>query len=248
MGPAQIWLALVEAGKQCLFVAALVGAVGVLIGVLSLTGIVIRFPYVLVDLAGNSVLLTIGLIAVRDVRPGLAAADHGDLFNRRRRRRTRAIETRRAGPFRPSDHFLARARFEHHAAGRDGPLRRGGDRGGGSDENGVELLQVCESHLRDARAFRIHSYSPHRHTGAKYRGDCLRNTRYRALFNRQHRLLLRAHEFDRVAALSRRNSFGVYPFCNDRNRRRSSFCRRLFVAAEKGRRRGQAQRRIHPLT
>jgi TRAP transporter 4TM/12TM fusion protein len=63
MGPAQIWLALVEAGKQCLFVAALVGAVGVLIGVLSLTGIVIRFPYVLVDLAGNSVLLTIGLIA-----------------------------------------------------------------------------------------------------------------------------------------------------------------------------------------
>jgi TRAP transporter 4TM/12TM fusion protein len=63
MGPAQIWLALVEAGKQCLFVAALVGAVGVLIGVLSLTGIVIRFPYVLVDLAGDSVLLTIGLIA-----------------------------------------------------------------------------------------------------------------------------------------------------------------------------------------
>jgi TRAP transporter 4TM/12TM fusion protein len=63
MGPAQIWLALVEAGKQCLFVAALVGAVGVLIGVLSLTGIVIRFPYVLVELAGNSILLTIGLIA-----------------------------------------------------------------------------------------------------------------------------------------------------------------------------------------
>jgi TRAP transporter 4TM/12TM fusion protein len=63
MGPAQIWLALVEAGKQCLFVAALVGAVGVLIGVLSLTGIVIRFPYLLVDLAGNSILLTIGLIA-----------------------------------------------------------------------------------------------------------------------------------------------------------------------------------------
>jgi TRAP transporter 4TM/12TM fusion protein len=63
MGPAKIWLALVEAGRQCLFVAALVGAVGVLIGVLALTGIVIRFPYILVDLAGQSVLLTIGLIA-----------------------------------------------------------------------------------------------------------------------------------------------------------------------------------------
>ena len=71
MGPAQIWLALVEAGKQCLFVAALVGAVGVLIGVLSLTGIVIRFPYVLVDLAGDSILLTIGLIAVATFVLGL---------------------------------------------------------------------------------------------------------------------------------------------------------------------------------
>jgi TRAP transporter 4TM/12TM fusion protein len=63
MGPKEIWLALVDAGKNCLFVAALTGAVGILIGVLSLTGIIVRFPYVLVDLAGQSVLLTIGLIA-----------------------------------------------------------------------------------------------------------------------------------------------------------------------------------------
>ena len=63
MGPKDIWLALVDAGKNCLFVAALTGAVGILIGVLSLTGIIVRFPYILVDLAGQSVLLTIGLIA-----------------------------------------------------------------------------------------------------------------------------------------------------------------------------------------
>jgi TRAP transporter 4TM/12TM fusion protein len=63
MGPKEIWLALVDAGKNCLFVAALVGAVGILIGVLSLTGIIVRFPFILVDLAGQSVLLTIGLIA-----------------------------------------------------------------------------------------------------------------------------------------------------------------------------------------
>jgi len=63
MGPKEIWLALVDAGKNCLFVAALTGAVGILIGVLSLTGIIVRFPYILVDLAGQSVLLTIGLIA-----------------------------------------------------------------------------------------------------------------------------------------------------------------------------------------
>jgi TRAP transporter 4TM/12TM fusion protein len=63
MGPKEIWLALVDAGKNCLFVAALTGAVGILIGVLSLTGIIVRFPYMLVDLAGQSILLTIGLIA-----------------------------------------------------------------------------------------------------------------------------------------------------------------------------------------
>jgi TRAP transporter 4TM/12TM fusion protein len=63
MGPVEIWQALVTTGRNCLFVAALTGAVGVLIGVLSLTGIVIRFPYMLVELAGQSVLITIALIA-----------------------------------------------------------------------------------------------------------------------------------------------------------------------------------------
>jgi TRAP transporter 4TM/12TM fusion protein len=63
MGPAEIWQALVNTGKNCLFVAALTGAVGVLIGVLSLTGIVIRFPYMLVELAGENILITIALIA-----------------------------------------------------------------------------------------------------------------------------------------------------------------------------------------
>jgi TRAP transporter 4TM/12TM fusion protein len=63
MGLPQIWQALVDTGKNSLFVAALTGSVGILIGVLSLTGIVIRFPYLLVDLAGQSILLTIALIA-----------------------------------------------------------------------------------------------------------------------------------------------------------------------------------------
>ena len=71
MGLPQIWQALVDAGKNSLFVAALTGAVGILIGVLALTGIVIRFPYLLVDLAGQSILLTIGLIAVATFVLGL---------------------------------------------------------------------------------------------------------------------------------------------------------------------------------
>ena len=71
MGLPQIWQALVDTGKNSLFVAALTGAVGILIGVLALTGIVIRFPYLLVDLAGQSILLTIGLIAVATFVLGL---------------------------------------------------------------------------------------------------------------------------------------------------------------------------------
>jgi TRAP transporter 4TM/12TM fusion protein len=71
MGPVEIWQALVDTGKNSLFVAALTGAVGILIGVLSLTGLVIRFPYLLVDLAGQSVLLTIALIALATFVLGL---------------------------------------------------------------------------------------------------------------------------------------------------------------------------------
>jgi TRAP transporter 4TM/12TM fusion protein len=71
MGPIEIWRALVDAGKNCLFVAALTGCVGVLIGVLSLTGIVIRFPYMLVELAGQNVLITIALIACATLVLGL---------------------------------------------------------------------------------------------------------------------------------------------------------------------------------
>jgi TRAP transporter 4TM/12TM fusion protein len=67
----EIWQALVSGGKDCLFVAALTGAVGVLIGVLALTGIAIRFSYILVELAGQNLFLTIALIAVATFILGL---------------------------------------------------------------------------------------------------------------------------------------------------------------------------------
>jgi TRAP transporter 4TM/12TM fusion protein len=72
LGPARIWEALVEGGKASLYVAALTGAVGILIGVLALTGIGIRFSYVLVELAGGSLPLTLLLLAVSTLVLGLA--------------------------------------------------------------------------------------------------------------------------------------------------------------------------------
>jgi TRAP transporter 4TM/12TM fusion protein len=71
MGWREIWQALVNGGRDCLFVAALTGAVGVLIGVLALTGIAIRFSYILVELAGQNLFLTIALIAVATFILGL---------------------------------------------------------------------------------------------------------------------------------------------------------------------------------
>jgi TRAP transporter 4TM/12TM fusion protein len=72
LGPTRIWEALVEGGKASLFVAALTGAVGILIGVLALTGIGIRFSYILVELAGGNLPLTLFLLAVSTLVLGLA--------------------------------------------------------------------------------------------------------------------------------------------------------------------------------
>lgn len=72
MGPRRIWQALVDGGKASLYVAALTGAVGVLIGVLALTGIGIKFSYILIELGGKSLPLTLLLLAVATLVLGLA--------------------------------------------------------------------------------------------------------------------------------------------------------------------------------
>jgi len=72
MGLRAVWEALVDGGRASLFVAALTGAVGILIGVLALTGIAIRFGWIIVQLAGQNLLLTILLVAASTLILGLA--------------------------------------------------------------------------------------------------------------------------------------------------------------------------------
>jgi len=72
LGPRQIAEALVDGGRATLYVAALAGAVGILIGVLALTGIGIRFSYIIVALAGGQLWLTLLLIALSTLVLGLA--------------------------------------------------------------------------------------------------------------------------------------------------------------------------------
>jgi len=63
MGPKEIWEALVEGGKSSLFIGAVVGAVGIIIGVVSLSGIGIRFSTIVLNVAGQSLILALILIA-----------------------------------------------------------------------------------------------------------------------------------------------------------------------------------------
>ena len=72
MGGRRIAGALVDGARASLYVAALAGAVGILIGVLALTGIGIRFSYIIVALAGGKLWLTLVLIALSTLVLGLA--------------------------------------------------------------------------------------------------------------------------------------------------------------------------------
>jgi len=72
MGGRKIAEALVDGARASLYVAALAGAVGILIGVLALTGIGIRFSYIIVALAGGKLWLTLVLIALSTLVLGLA--------------------------------------------------------------------------------------------------------------------------------------------------------------------------------
>lgn len=63
MRPQEIWKALVEGGKSSLFIGAVTGAVGIIIGVVSLSGIGIRFSAIVLTLAGQSLILALILIA-----------------------------------------------------------------------------------------------------------------------------------------------------------------------------------------
>lgn len=64
MGPREIWLALVDGGKASTFVAAATGVVGIVIGILALTGIGIRFSTIMLTLAGQNLPLVLLLIAI----------------------------------------------------------------------------------------------------------------------------------------------------------------------------------------
>jgi TRAP transporter 4TM/12TM fusion protein len=71
MGPREIWEALVEGGRSAVFVAAITGAVGIIIGIASLTGIGIRFSAIVLTLSGESLMVALVLIALASLILGM---------------------------------------------------------------------------------------------------------------------------------------------------------------------------------
>lgn len=71
MGPKEIWEALVEGGRSAVFVAAITGAVGIIIGIATLTGIGIRFSAIVLTLSGESLFVALVLIALASLILGM---------------------------------------------------------------------------------------------------------------------------------------------------------------------------------
>lgn len=71
MGPKEIWEAIQTGARNTLIIGATVGVIGVIVGVISLTGMGLKFSDLIIALAGDSLLLAIILIALASLVLGM---------------------------------------------------------------------------------------------------------------------------------------------------------------------------------
>lgn len=71
MGPKEIWEAVQIGAKNTLVVGATMGVIGIIVGTISLTGMGLKFADLVISLAGDSMLLALGLIAIASLILGL---------------------------------------------------------------------------------------------------------------------------------------------------------------------------------
>jgi len=64
MGPRDIWKALVQGSRNSLIVGTTAGAIGIVIGVFSLTGLGLKFSNIVVSLAGDSLFIALILVGI----------------------------------------------------------------------------------------------------------------------------------------------------------------------------------------
>jgi len=71
MGPREIWEAIQLGARNTLVIGATVGVIGVIVGVISLTGMGLKFSDLIISMAGGSLLLALILIAIASLVLGM---------------------------------------------------------------------------------------------------------------------------------------------------------------------------------
>ncbi len=64
MGPSQIWGALVDGTRNTLMIASVAGSIGIIVGVIGLTGLGLRFSGIMLSLTGESLFLAMLIVAL----------------------------------------------------------------------------------------------------------------------------------------------------------------------------------------
>ncbi len=73
MGPTQIYGALVDGTRNTLMIASVAGSIGIIVGVIGLTGIGLKFSSIMLSLTGDSLFLAMIIVAVTALILGLGA-------------------------------------------------------------------------------------------------------------------------------------------------------------------------------
>jgi TRAP transporter 4TM/12TM fusion protein len=71
MGPKDIWEAIQIGAKNTLVIGATMGVIGIIVGTISLTGMGLKFADLVISLAGDNMLIAIGLVAIASLILGL---------------------------------------------------------------------------------------------------------------------------------------------------------------------------------
>jgi TRAP-type uncharacterized transport system fused permease subunit len=71
MGPRDIWDALVKGGLQAVIVAVAIITSGIMVGIFDLTGVAIKFSGMIVDIAGENLLLALVLVMITAIILGM---------------------------------------------------------------------------------------------------------------------------------------------------------------------------------
>ena len=73
MGPKTFWSAMVDSGRDALSIAGVAGAVGIMVGILHLTGLALNLSHIILSLSAGNLFMTVVWAAVASFIVGLAA-------------------------------------------------------------------------------------------------------------------------------------------------------------------------------